>query len=385
MHVSLRYIKVPLSCSLWSNISSDNLTDRNSQRQNETPSLTTSMSSVNDVCKHLGIRHPMEQPTCIGYGQRKPTCGNAVAESSRSQAIARLERVRENLDSGRRANSDSLLDIASLLLCGRYHQYQAEENAQRWKRSLRGYFTPRRQATPIAASSGVAPARNVPVPEAVPSPGPMLQSCSNLELIREVRRRLGRAGRVELLHELIQITTAVSENRVAVSNQAHSNTSRENPRVDVEVSRPDPPGSSITAPPAHSGTAGNANRTSTSVLSQHRSAGADTMMPAARSPTPESMLAVGIIQPASDTLERSVVASPRPDPPVRAPSPLRQSHTECVVCILSYEEDPEDYWECRRCLNRVHLSCFETWMASQLPAQVTCIHCRGRILEGRTV
>lgn len=335
------------------------------------------MPSLDDFCKRLGIRHPMEQSTCIGYGQRKPTCGCAVAESSRLQAFAILERAKDALDSGNGVRTGTLLDIAGLLLCKRFHQYQAEENVQRWKSILRGYSALRRQATPAIASSSVTPARQVSIPQPTPQPGPMLESCSDEQLMREVRRRLGCVGRVELLHGLVEITIEVSENQGATRNRTSDNTSRNDSSVNDEVARPNSSGTSSTS-------AGSLNRIYANQPSSNSSAIVDTVGSISQLPTLESTAAVETVGPTSATVASPAISPPRSEPQPRAPSPLRQSHLDCVVCTLSYEEDPDEHWECRQCLNRVHLHCFEAWRASQLPDRVRCIHCRGRVPE-RTV
>lgn len=343
------------------------------------------MSSVNDLCRRLDIRHPLEQSTCIGYGQRKPTCGCAVAESSRLTALAKLESVNDNLNSGARVSSEALRGIASLLLCKRWHQSQADENVQHWRRNLREISaTPARIPLPTPPSTNVTPAQLVPAPRNVPAPRPSPESFSDQQLVQEIKRRLQQRRSDELLGGILEIANTVLENHNNTRDQTQDDRPRGNPRTNVdEASRPNPPRSPITPPPSYTNTAGNSSRTYVGQSSQNRSATVNMATPNTQTPVSRPAPASESVRQARIAALTPVVSSSRPEPPARSPSPLRQSHLECVVCTLPYEEDTDEYWECRSCLNRVHMQCFENWRDSQLPGRVTCIHCRGQVSEGR--
>lgn len=328
------------------------------------------MSTVKDLCRRLGIRHPFEQSTCIGYGQRKPTCGCAVAESSRSSAVAMLQDMSEGLYFSAEVSNEALLGIASLLLCKRWHQFQAAEKVQGWRRNLREITAVRPRAPVLAASSAVTPVRTITAPQAASTPRPSLQSFSDQQLVDEIKRRLQHTHSADFLCEVVQAaTTAIERHNIARAPRG-GDESISNPQ-------PNPPETADTAPPSQASTVAQSNQANISRQSQDRPAPANTQSPIARTiPTTETVrqARLAALVPA--------VTSARPEPPARAPSPLRESHVECVVCTLSYEEDPDEHWECQSCLNRVHMHCFETWRTSQLPGLVTCIHCRTRVREG---
>lgn len=196
--------------------------------------------------------------------------------------------------------------------------------------------------------------------------------------MRETRRRLGRVRRVKLLHGLFEITNEGLESQEVIRGQPNNSAPRDDSRGLVDVARLNSSRTSST--PVGSPNRINANQPASSI-----SPAVDTVALIPQSPTLERTPAVETIRPSQSAVANPVGTLPRPEPPARAPSPLRQSQVDCVVCTLSYEEEPGDQWECRRCLNRVHLHCFDAWRASQLPGRVTCIHCPCQVSEGRTV
>ncbi|KIX08375.1 uncharacterized protein Z518_03031 [Rhinocladiella mackenziei CBS 650.93] len=96
------------------------------------------MITVNRLCRDLGIKHPLDHPTCIGYGKAKPTCGILCAQASRNEAVTALEGICEAIADGinPRMLVNDLEGVAQLLHCKRWHQYQARAKAREWRRKL---------------------------------------------------------------------------------------------------------------------------------------------------------------------------------------------------------------------------------------------------------
>ncbi|KAL2859119.1 RING finger protein [Aspergillus lucknowensis] len=85
-----------------------------------------------DVC---AIKDPLQTSTCIGATSRGNVCACAVSRNARQDARSKLETL------GRIPLASEevriwLRQIASLLLCKRWHQGQASSIAQKWQRAV---------------------------------------------------------------------------------------------------------------------------------------------------------------------------------------------------------------------------------------------------------
>ncbi|EXJ79372.1 hypothetical protein A1O3_08874 [Capronia epimyces CBS 606.96] len=101
--------------------------------------------TVDSLCQILGIKHPEDHPTCIGYGKAKPTCGNLASQQSRNTAVQIFQEVCHDLASGCNPSSldASLEEAATLLHCKRWHRGQAPAMADKWLDRLVHYTTSR--------------------------------------------------------------------------------------------------------------------------------------------------------------------------------------------------------------------------------------------------
>lgn len=325
------------------------------------------MPSIDRVCEKLGIRHPLEQSTCIGYGQRKPTCGCAVAYASRSQAVGLLRNIGHSHRDGDRIDSEVLLDIASLLLCKGWHQFQMEETVQGWKRNIaRAPAVTRQPPAPAVLRTSSTPTRR-PVEDA--STRQSLQTVDDRQLVREIIRRAESAQNTAMFDAICEFARAISTTQpqrvpeTATPLQGNATVSSD------PVASPQPPRAQI--PASGAGRTGDRQpNLRPEPITDHVQR--NSTAPAAP-PAPSATLNTAPVRNSASI----------PTTPSRPPSPLRQSHVECVVCLLPYEDGAEEHWECRSCLNRVHLDCFNEWGASQIASgqPVRCIHCRGRQRE----
>lgn len=418
------------------------------------------MPSADGLCQQLGIQHPLDKPTCIGYGQRKPTCGCLVAESSRLQAASFLDRMDHDLSHGFVISIDRLYTVAGLLHCKRFHQFQADQMAQQWSRQLERtamtHSQPRPAAVPISTNSVpllpfqlIAPQQSTPLPPlpfqliapqqgtlwsplppqlvapqqstswsplspqlvaaqqgiSLPPPPPQvnapqrstpqastpqatLRSCSDRDLISEMRRRLEILTSTELLTAIRDIARSSLEGRAASNDGRVFEADGDNPpnlpltnnvnTAGVNGSgstQTTPLRSSLPTPPPSQESVRTAERVGSNRPGQSTPEATNTTAASEQPSTPSPVSTPENIRQARIT--RLTPAS-TPEPPARPPSPFRSSYVECAVCMLPYE-DGDDHWECQHCLNRVHTDCFETWRASQLPNRVRCMHCRGDV------
>ncbi|KAJ9651712.1 hypothetical protein H2198_009024 [Neophaeococcomyces mojaviensis] len=156
------------------------------------------MPAGDSLCATLGIVHPLTRTTCIGYGTRKPDCGCAVALASRQAANALLLEIKDDLDQQLDV-TDSLSQLASLLLCKRWHQYQADENVNKWKKSLRSYASSSREN-----GGSSTPSRSSWPPSQLQKKE-VLRSTSSRRLLKELRRRIEDLGDSDLFTEVIKL------------------------------------------------------------------------------------------------------------------------------------------------------------------------------------
>lgn len=147
------------------------------------------MSDIADLLSTLGLKHPLERSTCIGYGQRKPDCGCAVAIASRSTAHNLLIEIKEKLK--RKENiTNSLYTLASLLLCKNWHQSQTAENVSRWELKLRNYRPSLRTQHATSTDSRFGDSTTFATPSRKISKEQALRQCSDGALLRELKRRV---------------------------------------------------------------------------------------------------------------------------------------------------------------------------------------------------
>lgn len=399
------------------------------------------MASVDALCQRLGIQHPRDQSTCIGYGQRTPTCGLLAAQSSRMQAVSLLDQINHDLSRGSAISNDALRTVAGLLLCRRWHQSQAHENAQRWQARLEKTTAARwpEQAT-VSASSNSAPQHSTryPVQYAAPPPPqppfqysvqlapqypqqypiqyasqypvsmyipprpslqqvtnePGLRSCTTQELITEIQTRLRSSTDTYLLTVILDIVgtrsqsprtepiprgyVTQSDTPAGDSTVTSSYVSRSIGFRDVETANVAPP---QPAPPRPRSAARQQIEVEANPSSPTNpgvvSAVTKRNQASTRRPAPIS----DDIRQARITALTSTRRSPAPEPPARALSPLRSSYMECGVCMEPYEDEEDNHWECQNCLNRAHARCFESWRSAPSARGVRCMYCRVEVTQ----
>lgn len=315
------------------------------------------MASIDRLCKEFGIRHPLEQSTCIGYGRQKPTCGIAVAFHSRSQAVSVLKSIDRDLQEGVGVKMNMLHHLAGLLLCKRWHQGQAEENAQLWKERLRA-----RAQTPSFASTSASSSQSASTRARTPAPKPALESFTDRQLIQEIKRRIQDPQHTELVDEICDLAETLLQDQDE-SDESNSETCDDEEHISAS-------GSSSASSFVSSETS---LETSSEISSESKQPATD------REAIRKARIAA--LAPKSGSTSRALSTPLRRS---RSPSPLRQSHVDCIVCMTPYTEDNSEHWECRSCLNRVHMRCFDSWSASQAATgHVRCMHCRAEVPELR--
>ncbi|OQV00548.1 hypothetical protein CLAIMM_06028 [Cladophialophora immunda] len=106
------------------------------------------MFSIYELCQVLGINHPQEQSTCVGYTQKRPDCRNPVAGRYRSAGTDKLVNICDALARGIQPSmlETQLQEVAKLLICRKNHQAQAPAKAQIWSERLVKYMEDRRVA-----------------------------------------------------------------------------------------------------------------------------------------------------------------------------------------------------------------------------------------------
>lgn len=374
-----------------------------------------SMASIDTLCQRLGIQHPLDQSTCIGYGQKKPTCGLLAAESSRLQAVRVLNQISRDLSHGSEVSSDRLYDLASLLLCKRWHQNQAHENAERWtvklKKIAASTYVPRNPTAdpshysttyptqcppqeaeyhpippqpcpPANHSSHLAPRGPQPRPDTY-QPG--LHSCSTQELIAEIQKRLGSVANNQLLSAIVSIADGQAQDQILVrSPRANAAAIPDTRAIDrptrtvIDLSTID--GSSVLQA-AHTTAPRQVTRTQARDIPRANTVATTTssgLPPAARSASRPSPTGEDIRQ-ARITALALAPRSATPETPVRPASPLRSSYVECAVCMEPYEDGDTDQWECQSCQNRAHKDCYQSWRAAPSAGSTRCMYCRATI------
>lgn len=390
-------------------------------------SSSSTMPSIDRLCQQLGISHPLDQSTCIGYGQRKPTCGCAVAIASRSQAVCILTTISQDLRDGRRVDKDMLCDVASLLLCKRWHQFQISENVQRWKRGIAQPRAAIPQSPPAATVS--SPRTTIPSTQ-VATTVRSIRSFSDEELTREIRRRTESGRHTELLsaiRDMVRTTPDNDSGRYQAADQRNNTPTTRAPRVagsdsprrignissSTQANQEQPARiqslrrnesrnideTPNTSPLRSSSSEDSQRRRGVVSTNRTRLAGpSDTPIQSESESESESedddeqtyrrfeplldivrqtRVATSALHTNTNSMQETRVTTATQS---SSPAPLRQSHLECVVCLFPYEGRRTEHWECAGCRNRVHLGCFNHWCASMAPAK-TCVHCRADVVE----
>ncbi|KAK5420164.1 hypothetical protein LTR06_001634 [Exophiala xenobiotica] len=306
------------------------------------------MTGVSELCRDLGIKHPLDQHTCIGYGQKKPNCGSLAAEHNRQKAVDRLEKIADKLTNGD-SPSDVMTDlhrVAKLLHCVRNHQYQADDKAQEWKRKLDRAGSRRggaRQQRPSRSrgETGLDTSNSRPERRSADS----LTSARDEELVNELAQRyLGARRLIEAVEALTgdrHVRTATTADWslgqwLAILRDYHAEGEGED--NDSGFS-----GSDAESEEDDSAT------TSAQVSYQRRQQ--------RRSPTPSPpSVSSSSSSNASGSSRRSAA-----------------SETECGICLDRLRRR-DDRWRCTTCHNATHTDCFDQWMASSPEDNVRCIY-----------
>lgn len=398
------------------------------------------MASIDQLCKQLGIRHPLDQPTCIGYGLKKPTCGLLAAQPSRQTAVSVLNSILYTLNRGEHVRTADLDYVARLLLCKTWHQYQAADKVSAWEHQLNGWRT----------SSSIPTSWGIPQPYAYSLP--VYQDCryglenhSSMVLFEELERRLGRAPQHSVGNTIFatlvplgnnaqsrsglnlllgarpnnNLGTAAARIEAVASDNGHSDDEvvRGRRRIQETLSGSQHTSSSTSTQDVverresshSSGTSrvGTSQRGSQQPSSSRteRSLGqtlngsvpgtGSSTLPQER-PSLESVRRsrIAALTPAPSVATSSTITTPvlSPSPSSsasdttisqsrsRSPSPLRHSHQECGICLMPYgEEAGEAYWQCEECLNRCHDQCFQGWANSTPDGGLRCVYCRTNV------
>lgn len=395
------------------------------------------MPSVSELCDRLKIRHPSEQSTCIGYGQRKPTCGCAVAIASRTNAVDVLTVICRGMRVNSQVAQSDLRKIASLLLCKRFHQFQADEKAQKWVVELQNWssqlhvpgnendtssrpshLSTRQRLTDNAVlqarcnslADNLSSLRDDHVGlqsdyntlheehenlqylhqrlerrhQRLQNRELCLDAVSDNAIIEEVRKRLGNATSQILERSIVAMSTQLRE--------ATRDESNIEPRVDARTEQVLTTETQVNTRERSSSTPAESDAWRRSItiednVSQPQHLSQPSTQPLNQQ-TVNSSIAQGTQNSESISADtRTAAPVPReerddetnPASTARArPSSLsRHSHTECSICLERYEENVQDFWECQECQNRIHSHCFELWTASHLDIRpVKCVYCR---------
>ncbi|KAK5062971.1 hypothetical protein LTR84_005047 [Exophiala bonariae] len=323
------------------------------------------MAAVNRLCQDLGIKHPLDRSTCIGYGKAKPTCGMAVAEASRYAALNGLEKIcnalAQNTDPG--SLRRELNAVAHLLHCKRWHQDQAEAKSQQWEARLhrtnvhrqqqqeqwrqpQSFSEPAREPHRQRVSNRESSSTRIDPPtglsqserNALEIQAQTLQMLRQMQSMLEEYQRNGlpipqspprstssSTGSPERTRLLVENTSHVSEVETAESdNDDNDSESGDEPDLPMILFRP------ISEP--------RQRRESTSSSSSWAST-------------------------SSTASNRSVSSRSSPS-----------SRSECGICLSRLSRVRAQNWTCDTCHNKAHLDCFDEWVATSPEDNVRCIY-----------
>ncbi|KAK5092958.1 hypothetical protein LTR70_005179 [Exophiala xenobiotica] len=322
------------------------------------------MTTVADLRHILDLGDPLKHSPCIGYGQRNPDCRNPVASASRSQAeqvlntIVRFWRAHDNVD-------DELHQLASLLLCKRNPQWQAEAKVEEWKRKMKkagkrsaeanGSRASSRTSTPSSTRSSRSSTTHADS-ESVARSSKVPKSLTNKELLKELRRRLLDTADQMILDHFLKLADEVNDTFKKEDDS-------EDDSEDDADSSDDNSDASDDADNDHE-----SDNDSNELQNVQAAARAPRQTPSQPSAS-TSAVARAHHRPSAEALRQARVAALSTTPGSTKSmvhggpsSPLRQSHVECVVCLQPYDgDDQEPFWQCDACLIRVHRECFDAW------------------------
>jgi len=332
------------------------------------------MSTVTELRTHLNLSDPFAHTTCIGYSQRKPDCRNPVAHGYRQQATAVLGTMARCWN-GKSASGieDDLNQLARLLLCTKNHQGQVGGKVEEWKRMLNraGKQTTTEIERPRAGreiptgqeiragllSRSVGASRNaVSMQESetgLRQRRPDVNALTDGELLRELKKRLFRNGDGAVVAQFLNLADEVRD--VFGTGTGSS----EEDGDDSESERYQPRARQPTTQNSRQTTSRRRRSVSDATQSQDR-------------PSAQGMRQARLAALLTPAVSTTTTIARQPPPPVR------QSHVECGICLEPYSNERDDaYWECRQCLNRVCLKCFDgccTSAGGQREAR--CAYCR---------
>lgn len=327
------------------------------------------MTTVNRLCLDLGIKNPLERTTCIGYGKAKPTCGNAVAAASRSAAFASLERICDAIADGTspsRLRGD-LEAVAHLLHCKRWHQYQAPVKSQEWEARLRDSIAQRneeqqarRQRTSQPQRESRRRTRNRQASQsAVPAFDAAQYERNFLLMQSQINALQSRLDDYQRRSQRLTLTASLSAS--SVSSHAHvftdedssedsdSETESEDDDDDSDPEESDLEDSTARAPAE--------SRASGSTITPIRPSW-ERVSPRGSSSTSSSR--PSIASSASSSASSSSSSS--------------SSGNECGICLSRLNGGRRNKWRCETCHNKVHMDCFNSWVASSPEGNVRCIY-----------
>ncbi|KAK5938914.1 hypothetical protein PMZ80_009106 [Knufia obscura] len=387
----------------------------------------TVTASMAEVCSKIGIDNPLEleYPVCIGKNSKHKQCSVGTKKYSK-QAIQELRAIRRAWAADTRVvpNFDVL---AESLLCG-WHKDQASELAACWGervaqsssvaatrtmtavnteetslRSTQPLSTPTAQAqTPAtlqAASTSLAPspagrpvsvssnASTSSLPRLI-QPSTTQRSAPTTALTRSspvapwsaVGPSLGPTNAPQApFHSSAPRVIAPAVSRTRRSGIETASQSSHAPSVtDTTTPEATAPGSitdTVQFLPAPARTSSAVSGRSPGPTTHSGSTTAAVPPSATTTAVPTDPVLQAEVTPVS---ANNVEATPT-DPPA-TPSEQPGSYDECNICMEPYDNqaNSNEYWECEKCMNRVHIGCWVEWAAEKLRDghSVKCVHCR---------
>ena len=360
------------------------------------------MLTVNQLCRDLGIKHPDDHRTCIGYGKAKPTCGNPVAAQSRSTAVWILENICSAIEDGVRARdlASDLNTAACLLHCKRWHQSQGPAMSQDWERKLHYARIQRHEeenqqsrrlqhrqtsSQPVGRGSRLQPSSR-PTPQPIEPARDLAQYERDLLEIQAqtshvLTSMLSILDQYRRSGQPLRLLPAASTIRQA-SSQSHVDTDYNGNMGSLDSG-------SVTTNSSSSSSSVPVHRTSVALtfdpeqLSRMQQQGSTsrTSSESRSSPTPSTS---------------SISGSPR----IPSPSPSSSSSSsssgdagDCGVCLeplprtrgrgrsshrrgvdANINNNNNSIWTCEVCRNSAHVECFNLWLAHSTQNNVRCIY-----------
>lgn len=168
---------------------------------------TSNHTSASDATTLLGINNPDTRSlSCVGHAKTQHRrCRNTIAKHNVSSAETLLAGL-PNISANRPMLKRQLLEIASMTLCRRWHQGQAQQVADEWYTLIETELRRRSRHTVAPRDmAGLRESRSLPTTPIIETPSPTPDAAAYQELLRdnarlrsELRRLLGREhARVE--------------------------------------------------------------------------------------------------------------------------------------------------------------------------------------------